>query len=317
MGCAGCEVDEEQFKSPPVALMQHSGYCFIRYVFWIFNCLIWIGGCGLLGAGIWMRLAHAGYANLLPHLSLFSVDSLVIAIGGCGLLGAGIWMRLAHAGYANLLPHLSLFSVDSLVIAVGVITFVTAFFGCCGAWFQQQISLIIYFILVILITIVELSTVTALFVYHAEIGNSFQVELMKGIQLHYNRTADFEALVDIWDDIQTEFECCGVRSYEDWFLAASFSDVDQIPASCCRRQVLYTGSCRTVDPLPEEIYSRGCYVRVRDWVLERLHFVGIGGLLLAFCQLFGLVTSILMYCTLRDLALQAAPYSPYKAYESA
>nr|CAD7441906.1 unnamed protein product [Timema bartmani] len=63
-------------------------------------------------------------------------------LAGCGVLGVGVWLRLAYSGYAALLPQYSMFSADSLCIAVGVIVFVIAFFGCCGSWFQSRCMLI-------------------------------------------------------------------------------------------------------------------------------------------------------------------------------
>lgn len=60
----------------------------------------------------------------------------------CGILGAGLWLRLAYSGYTTLVPHYSFASADSLLLAAGCVTFVIAFFGCCGAWFQSRCMLI-------------------------------------------------------------------------------------------------------------------------------------------------------------------------------
>jgi len=57
-------------------------------------------------------------------------------------LGAGLWLRLAYSGYATLVPQYSFVSADSLLLAAGCVTFVIAFFGCCGAWFQSRCMLI-------------------------------------------------------------------------------------------------------------------------------------------------------------------------------
>jgi hypothetical protein len=66
----------------------------------------------------------------------------LLQLSGCALLGAGLWLRLAYNGYAALLPQYSMLSADSLCIAVGVTMFVVAFFGCCGAWFQNRCMLV-------------------------------------------------------------------------------------------------------------------------------------------------------------------------------
>ncbi|KAJ8873552.1 hypothetical protein PR048_024370 [Dryococelus australis] len=90
---------------------------------------------------------------------------LVLQMSGCGVLGAGIWLRLAYSGYAALLPQYSILSADSLCIAAGVLMFVIAFFGCCGAWFQNRCMLITSDItlpgLTRFITIIYIHTVTS------------------------------------------------------------------------------------------------------------------------------------------------------------
>lgn len=85
-------------------VMSRTGYTCIRHVFCSLNVLIWLCACGILGAGLWLRLAYSGYATLVPQYSFASADSLLLA--------------------------------------AGCVTFVIAFFGCCGAWFQSRCMLI-------------------------------------------------------------------------------------------------------------------------------------------------------------------------------
>lgn len=75
--------------------MGNSGYTCIRRMFCSFNVLIWICGGGFLAIGVWLRFAAPGYATLLPD----------------------------HAGL----------SADYVFMAIGAISFVIAFFGCCGS----------------------------------------------------------------------------------------------------------------------------------------------------------------------------------------
>lgn len=75
-----------------------------------------------------------------PHSTL--VPSFFLQLCACGILGAGLWLRLAYSGYTTLVPHYSFASADSLLLAAGCVTFVIAFFGCCGAWFQSRCMLI-------------------------------------------------------------------------------------------------------------------------------------------------------------------------------
>lgn len=57
---------------------------------------------------------------------------------GCGLLGVGLWLRFAYGGYASLLSNYQGLSADGLCTTAGTIAAVVAFFGCCGACFQNR-----------------------------------------------------------------------------------------------------------------------------------------------------------------------------------
>lgn len=65
-----------------------------------------------------------------------------LQLSGCGIFGVGLWLRFAYEGYVSLLPQYALLSAESICITVGVITFILAFFGCCGSWFQNRCLLI-------------------------------------------------------------------------------------------------------------------------------------------------------------------------------
>lgn len=52
----------------------------------------------------------------------------------------------------------------------------------------------------------------------------------------------------IWDRVQSELQCCGVNSYEDWYFIENWPREKWVPKSCCRTRislstdVLYEGS---------------------------------------------------------------------------
>lgn len=69
--------------------------------------------------------------------------NLIFWLCGCAFLGIGLWLRFSHEGYATLLPQHAALSADSLLITVGVMSFVVAFFGCCGSWFESRFLLIV------------------------------------------------------------------------------------------------------------------------------------------------------------------------------
>ncbi|XP_066992071.2 tetraspanin-9 [Anabrus simplex] len=252
--------------------MGRSGYTCVRHIFCSLNVLMWLCGCGLLGGGIWLRLAYDSYTPFTLHYSMISADSLFIA--------------------------------------TGVIMFLVAFFGCCGSWFQSRWMLIMYFSLVIFMFLVEFLFATLAFVFRENLGKTLQRELEAGIRQHYKDDPE-NSLNKIWSHIHTEFHCCGVTDYTDWYNIEAWPNKHYVPDSCCLPRVMNITDCGRVEPLdPDTLYGKGCAEQVQMWFVERLHIIGIIGLVVAFIQLFGLISSMLLFCTVRHKRSSHA----YKAY---
>nr|XP_037854715.1 tetraspanin-4 isoform X3 [Chlorocebus sabaeus] len=67
----------------------------VKYLMFAFNLLFWLGGCGVLGVGIWLAATQGSFATLsssFPSLSaanlLIITGAFVMAIGFVGCLGA-------------------------------------------------------------------------------------------------------------------------------------------------------------------------------------------------------------------------------------
>lgn len=260
-------------------IMGKSGYTCIRRTFCWLNIILWTCGCAFLGAGIWLRLAYRGYATLLPD----------------------------HDGL----------SADSLFIAVGVLSLVVSFFGCCGSWFQSRCLLITYFILIVLLFLSEFLIGSIAFLFRGGLGRTLANELRFGIEKHYNASdrggLAAPSVASIWDSVQQSMECCGVTSYEDWYDINAWDGKRWVPDSCCKnmynrqRHMLIEGSgdgdggsidCGKTEN-PALWFDKGCAHSLQIWFAQRLHVVGSIGLVIAFLQLFGLITSMLLFCTVK------------------
>ncbi|KAI8033984.1 tetraspanin-9 [Drosophila gunungcola] len=257
--------------------MGNAGYTCIRRTFCWLNIILWLCSCAFLGAGLWLRLSYEGYATLLPQHAGLSADTIFMGIGGTG--------------------------------------FVVSFFGCCGAWVQSRCLLVLYFMLIVMLFMSEFLVGSIAFLFRGGLGRTLANELRFGIERHYN-TSDRGSLVapsvaSIWDSVQQSFECCGVSSYEDWYDIQSWPGKRWVPESCCRtlydqRQVLTEGSgdgmmradCGRSEN-PSLWWDKGCAHSLQSWFTGQLNVVGAVGLGIAFVQLFGLITSMLLFCTVK------------------
>ena len=62
----------------------------------------------------------------LPYVPVFQ-------LGGCGLLGVGVWLSVSQGSFATLSPSFPSFSAANLIITLGTVVMVTGFLGCLGA----------------------------------------------------------------------------------------------------------------------------------------------------------------------------------------
>ncbi|RZF45361.1 hypothetical protein LSTR_LSTR002804 [Laodelphax striatellus] len=251
--------------------MGQSGYTCVRYIFCYLNVILWLSGCGVLGVGVWLHVSHTGYTTLLPQ-------------------------------YAPL-------SADVLCIAAGVSLFLITFFGCCGSWFQSRCMLVTYFCMVIFMFLLEFIFATLAFVFRGNLSSVLKDELLAGIEYHYRNPVG-NGLEQIWNKIHNQFHCCGVTGYEDWFDIKAWPEKKIVPDSCCipeYQNLTYCGQANN----PDFWYSKGCAEQVQMWFVERLHIVGIVGLVVCFIQLFGLISSMLLFCTVRHKRTSHT----YKSYD--
>uniref|UniRef100_A0A1B6C1Q1 Tetraspanin n=1 Tax=Clastoptera arizonana TaxID=38151 RepID=A0A1B6C1Q1_9HEMI len=244
--------------------MGQSGYTCVRYIFCYLNIIIWLSSCGLLGIGAWLYFSQVRYKTLVPQYSLVSADWLLIVLGS--------------------------------------VFFIVTFFGCCGSWFQSRCMLVTYFSLVIVLFMIEFMFATLAFMFRQDISHTLNNELLLGIEQHYMNPQD-NGLDGMWDEIHNQFHCCGVSNYEDWFDIKAWPGQKYVPNSCCIPKYQNITDCgKPMDEdhyNPDMWYQKGCAEQVHIWLVKRLHVVGIVGLVVSFIQLFGLISSMLLFCTVR------------------
>uniref|UniRef100_A0A8C0CVC7 Tetraspanin n=1 Tax=Balaenoptera musculus TaxID=9771 RepID=A0A8C0CVC7_BALMU len=128
----------------------------VKYLMFAFNLLFWLGGCGILGVGIWLAATQGNFATLSSSFPSLSAANLLIVAG-------------------------------TFVMAIG-------FVGCIGAIKENKCLLLTFFVLLLLVFLLETSLAILFFAY------------------------------------TDKFRCCGVSSYTDWF---EVYNATRVPDSCC------------------------------------------------------------------------------------
>ncbi|KAG7244116.1 hypothetical protein INR49_004933 [Caranx melampygus] len=167
------------FIMPVDSIMARGCICCVKYMLFLFNLLFWLGGCGLLGVGVWLSVSQGSFATLSPSF-----------------------------------PSLS---AANLIITLGIVVMVTGFLGCLGAIKENKCLLLSFFIVLLIILLAELILLILFFVYTDKVSENAKQDLKEGLVL-YN-TDNNAGLREAWDTIQKEWSCCGVMNHNDWYAA--------------------------------------------------------------------------------------------------
>uniref|UniRef100_K1P6P0 Tetraspanin n=1 Tax=Magallana gigas TaxID=29159 RepID=K1P6P0_MAGGI len=74
---------------------------------------------------------------------LFLIFNIIIWVLGCGVFAVGIWMQANRDSFSVVLPSHSFLTAASLVIIAGAITLVIGFVGCCGAIAENKCMMVV------------------------------------------------------------------------------------------------------------------------------------------------------------------------------
>ncbi|XP_077817740.1 tetraspanin-4 isoform X2 [Macaca mulatta] len=251
---------------------------------------------GSAGHCVWLPRAWGclGRTHRLPaHWSAFRGPEQRLAsflwpaqLGGCGVLGVGIWLAATQGSFATLSSSFPSLSAANLLIITGAFVMAIGFVGCLGAIKENKCLLLAFFLLLLLVFLLEATIAILFFAYTDKIDRYAQQDLKKG--LHLYGTQGNVGLTNAWSIIQTDFRCCGVSNYTDWF---EVYNATRVPDSCCLE---FSESCGL--HAPGTWWKAPCYETVKVWLQENLLAVGVFGLCTALVQILGLTFAMTMYC---------------------
>ncbi|KAJ3593060.1 hypothetical protein NHX12_005397, partial [Muraenolepis orangiensis] len=89
-------------------------------------------------------------------------------LGGCGILGVGVWLSVTQGNFATLSSSLPSLSAANLLIATGTIIMVIGCLGCVGAVKESRPLLLAFFVLLLLIFFLEILSIMLFFIYQDE-----------------------------------------------------------------------------------------------------------------------------------------------------
>ncbi|XP_026871468.2 tetraspanin-4 [Electrophorus electricus] len=209
---------------------------------------------------------------------LMFVFNLVFWLGGCGLFGVGVWLSFTQSKFSSLPLSFPSLSAANLLLVAGGVTMVTGFLGCLGALKEQRCLLMTFFVILLLLFLIEVTLILILSIYHRELDQKAKDGLIQSMK-NYKTNKHLQVS---WDNMQTIFKCCGVSNHTDWY---NNMGIDQHPESCCRQDL---GRCHR--------WEEPCYEKAKEFILSNLTSVLGFGVCLGIVQILALAFSMLMYC---------------------
>ncbi|XP_078492815.1 tetraspanin-18B [Ciona intestinalis] len=151
--------------------------------------------------------------------------NLLIFLSGAALLGVGIWVAVGADSFKQVVSQdPAIFNAVYIIIAVGALLFLVGFLGCCGAIKENKFMLGAFFVMVLIIFILEIIGGVLAFVYYPK-AKQAAIDSMK---LYDDATPEGNTVKAAWDAFQTAFKCCGINTPADW----PAQTVTVIPTSC-------------------------------------------------------------------------------------
>nr|XP_026501472.1 tetraspanin-4-like [Vanessa tameamea] len=209
--------------------------------------------------------------------TLITVNFLFL-VTGIIILCVGSSVQSAYNGYHEFLSE-RFFSLPAFCIATGIIIFLISFAGFYGAFMENYYMILAFAGSMLLMFIFQLSACISGYVLRGNTVALVQKQLISTMDL-YGPNKNFE-VTKLWDEIQSDFTCCGVINSSDWLSPLNTSMTRGVPVSCCNHVygAINTFTCNTT-----VAYVTGCSEAFGNWVQSHAAAIGISGIFLVLMQ---------------------------------
>jgi len=242
--------------------------------------------------------------------------NVLFGILGIGMLGIGGYVFHVVADYETVSGD-SFMSVPIFLLCLGAFTFLLSLAGCVGATKHSKCMTWTYIIVMILLVVLEISASIAGYVKKDDVSKVL-VNIAEDSMNNWNNTV----VQSTWDQVQSNFQCCGVESYNDWsnqtmtnnsFVnwaknkgwapdgAAPLNTKYPVPDSCC---VDFEANCGlsynfldVENALLPPGSNKGCSDGLKDWVTSNIGIVAGIAAGFAVIEIFAIIFSLYLVCS--------------------
>ncbi|KAH8377898.1 hypothetical protein KR093_007756 [Drosophila rubida] len=224
-----------------------------------------------------------GSANAVRY-TLFGFN-LIFLITGIILIAVGAAVGSVYNGYDLFLPG-KFFSIPTFLIVIGAFIIVITFFGCWGALKENYCLILSFSVMLFIIFILELAAGISGYVLRNDAYSLIETSLSHSMSDYNSSTQN--PTTSLWDEVQRDFQCCGVTNYTDWHSVFNNSD---LPISCCKIPIGAVGTFTCNDDVLNINRNKndGCLLGFSNYISDHAVSLGAAGVVIAVLQFFGVI----------------------------
>eukprot|EP00062_Callorhinchus_milii_P027079 gi/632989957/ref/XP_007883926.1/ PREDICTED: CD151 antigen [Callorhinchus milii] len=221
-------------------------------------------------------------------------------LAGLAVMAIGTWTLVKKSDYISLLSSSTYAATAYILVVAGAVVMVTGILGCCATFKEKKTLLRVYFVLLLLIFLLEILAGILAYIYYQQLSEELKTNLRETMIVKY-RTPNQESITKAVDKLQQEFRCCGSNSSQDWresqWVKSGDSGGRQVPDSCCKTMSIGCG----VSLHPSNIYKveGGCITKLEQFILNHLKIIGAVGIGIACVQIVGMLFTCCLYRSLK------------------
>ena len=207
------------------------------------------------------------------------------------LVGFGFFLEVEYVKFEHATDD-KFGSTPASVIVIGTLMLFVSAVGLWGITRKSKCLTGFYGVTLIIFLIVQIVLVVSPIVAGPESEKVLEKAALKTMSEWDGAKG---AISKSWNAIQSNLDCCGVRSFQDWSNSTAFQSQAKkhnaqalipVPDSCC---IEYASECGLNWSDVEELKNKGCIAEIEGWV--QTHVSVLSGALAIICvtELFAMV----------------------------
>uniref|UniRef100_A0A2K6U599 Tetraspanin n=1 Tax=Saimiri boliviensis boliviensis TaxID=39432 RepID=A0A2K6U599_SAIBB len=239
----------------------------LKYLLFTYNCCFWLAGLAVMAVGIWTLALKSDYISLLA---------------------SGTYLATAY-----------------ILVVAGAVVMVTGVLGCCATFKERRNLLRLYFILLLLIFLLEIIAGVLAYAYYQQLNTELKENLKDTMTKRYHQPGH-EGVTNAVDQLQQEFHCCGSNNSQDWrdseWIRSGEAGGRTVVPGCGQRDHVGGHPATRVGlehPESREGPPGGCITKLETFIQEHLRVIGAVGVGIACVQVFGMIFTCCLYRSLK------------------